>query len=520
MYKGFRFLIIFFILIVSRIHAQEIDAYDDYIAVKDDTKYEIDVLGNDIYPVGVKIKIISYTNNTDLAYPPRVNNNKIEIESDDAGIEKIEYEICTGDKNEVCSRAILHVVVTDKNIYAANDVYIIDNTDTCNFKILKNDIKDNGVKLTITEQARYGTTYIKGKNLFYVPANLDFEVDTIKYKISKGGSQSQAFVYIYVKKNNKPKVADFEINIKEDESYHLKKNEFTNCFSDSDNDSLAKIKVTSVPIYGTLKFNSSILGPGDEISINDINKIIFIPDKDYYGTEIISWKGFDGNNFSENDAEIKIKIEPVNDPTEVSDFNVSTYEDKIYSFNEIDFTSSVYDPDHEKLEGVKINSLPAKGELILNDELLPDTTFLSVKLIEQLKYRPLKDWHGTDSFTWSAKCGSVFSQLEAKVNIDVLPVRDDLFVFKAFSPNGDNYNEVWIIEGIRDYESNHVKVFNRQGLLIYQQKNYNNNDKVWKGNTNVNHLNPEEIAPDDVYFYTIELGDNIKSMKGYIVIKR
>jgi gliding motility-associated-like protein len=84
------------------------------------------------------------------------------------------------------------------------------------------------------------------------------------------------------------------------------------------------------------------------------------------------------------------------------------------------------------------------------------------------------------------------------------------FSFKipnAFSPNGDNINDLWLIENIELFKNNEVKVFNQWNSEVYSKKNYNN-ITAWDG----------EGLPDGTYYYQIKTKD--KSYNGYLLIVR
>lgn len=87
----------------------------------------------------------------------------------------------------------------------------------------------------------------------------------------------------------------------------------------------------------------------------------------------------------------------------------------------------------------------------------------------------------------------------------------ELEVFDAFSPNGDDKNEFFKINGLQDYPNNHLQVFNRWGNLVYEGSNYQNDwDGTWNG----------QKLPDGTYFYLLELGEGDSPLTGYVVILR
>jgi gliding motility-associated-like protein len=82
----------------------------------------------------------------------------------------------------------------------------------------------------------------------------------------------------------------------------------------------------------------------------------------------------------------------------------------------------------------------------------------------------------------------------------------DLIVPNVFSPNGDNMNDFWEIQGIQ-YTNNEVRVFNRWGKLVYEQRNYQNN---WRATD----------LPDGTYFYEIIVENHKDPYKGYVTVLR
>lgn len=66
----------------------------------------------------------------------------------------------------------------------------------------------------------------------------------------------------------------------------------------------------------------------------------------------------------------------------------------------------------------------------------------------------------------------------------------------AFSPNGDAYNDTWVIDNMELYPNIEVNIYNRWGNLI---KKYNNIYDPWNGQIN------GADAPSGTYFYVINL---------------
>jgi len=94
--------------------------------------------------------------------------------------------------------------------------------------------------------------------------------------------------------------------------------------------------------------------------------------------------------------------------------------------------------------------------------------------------------------------------VEVTVNLNyIFDVKDVL------TPNNDGMNDVWYIKNIENYKDNEVTVFNRDGNIVYNKKEYTND---WEGTFNGKQL------PDGAYFYVIKFDENEKVLKGTINI--
>lgn len=85
-------------------------------------------------------------------------------------------------------------------------------------------------------------------------------------------------------------------------------------------------------------------------------------------------------------------------------------------------------------------------------------------------------------------------------------------IYNGFSPNGDNMNEVFFIEGIQNYPKSTLNIYNRWGNKVHYAKGYQND---WTGTWNDSRL------PDGTYFYRLDLEDGSGTIhSGYIEIFR
>ncbi len=83
-------------------------------------------------------------------------------------------------------------------------------------------------------------------------------------------------------------------------------------------------------------------------------------------------------------------------------------------------------------------------------------------------------------------------------------------IYTGISPNRDGINDYLKIEGLEGYPNNELKIYNRFGQLLFEQKNYQND---WGGEVN------GEILPNGTYFYLLTDGIE-KQYSGFIQIER
>ena len=90
---------------------------------------------------------------------------------------------------------------------------------------------------------------------------------------------------------------------------------------------------------------------------------------------------------------------------------------------------------------------------------------------------------------------------------------------KGFSPDGDGINDLWLIQGIEAFPDNEVKVFNRWGGLVFNTKNYDNNNIAWRGESNGRGSDTGRTAPETTYFYIITI-NGLQPLTGYVILKQ
>ncbi len=133
---------------------------------------------------------------------------------------------------------------------------------------------------------------------------------------------------------------------------------------------------------------------------------------------------------------------------------------------------------------------------------------------------------GTGKFSNAASAVTIVSGLSTGANrvswtvtngvcpaaIDYLTVTvKDLSIPTLITPDGDPYNEFFILQGLETLGKTELIIIDRRGVQVFKALNYKND---WNGLDSSG-----DPLPDDTYFYILKAA-NGKSLSGYIVIRR
>jgi gliding motility-associated-like protein len=107
---------------------------------------------------------------------------------------------------------------------------------------------------------------------------------------------------------------------------------------------------------------------------------------------------------------------------------------------------------------------------------------------------------------------SLGCSMPADIVIDFEGTFNCVMIPQVITPNGDGYNDTWIIRNIDLYPNAEVLVFNRWGDLIFRTKNILANpwDGTFKG----------KLVPTDSYHYILYLNDGSEPKSGVISVIR
>jgi len=107
--------------------------------------------------------------------------------------------------------------------------------------------------------------------------------------------------------------------------------------------------------------------------------------------------------------------------------------------------------------------------------------------------------------------------LSCTFEVEVEPLELDVKISKLLTPNGDNNNDSWLIEGIEQFPNNQVIIIDRWGTEIYSAAGYNNNDVVWNGENKSG-----ELVSRGTYYYFISIRNEEDGIerKGFLEVLR
>ncbi len=197
------------------------------------------------------------------------------------------------------------------------------------------------------------------------------------------------------------------------------------------------------------------------------------------------------------------EVNPDNIPPEIEHATIST---AIRGVASLDLVPLITDHDGEAdivLASLKITAAPPSGATAIIDNIGTLT----------VDYSNL-DFSGSEFVTIQV-CDVASSCTQENIDITVA---GDITPYNALSPNGDGLNEMLYLEFIDiipDTKNNKVMIFNRWGSSVWEIKDYDNNERVFKGFDQ----NGKEL-PNGTYFYRVEFGSGKKTRNGFITLRR
>ena len=256
---------------------------------------------------------------------------------------------------------------------------------------------------------------------------------TIGFNVEDGTTYSVAENTITVDVtavNDAPTAADKTVTVNEDTDYVFAAIDFG--FSDVDaGDVLTAVKVTTLPVSGTLKLSGVDVTLNQVIAVGDIvaGNLKFKGASNASGAAYatIGFTVEDGTTYSVAENTITVDVTAVNDAPTAADKTVTVNEDTDYVFAAIDFGFSDVDAG-DVLTAVKVTTLPVSGTLKLSgvDVTLNQVIVVADIVAGNLKFKGASDASGAAYATigFTVEDGTTYSVAENTITVDVTAVND------------------------------------------------------------------------------------------------
>ena len=362
---------------------------------------------------------------------------------------------------------------------------------------------------------------------------------TIKLIVIDAGGLvgEQIYALVVNAQNIPPVVQNFPVNgLIEDQSYTFSIEEFTNAFSDADpGDELVFIKIVELPINGSLFLNNKLVNEGDTIYRADLNKLVFKPDDNYFGLNFFTWTASDGKSLALTPSRVDINILPVDDPPQIINLETNPVEYEFGDFNIfITDNAEVVEVDDGRIAWAEIaisgNYVYGQDSLAIPDSFTGitsrwnDTTgVLTINglksaaiyqdVIRSLVYVNQKRF-APNTKTRTIRIVVSDGELTSTPVTQDVTFRDtfvELVIPTGFTPNNDGVNDTWEIDNIQNHEDAIVRVYTREGVLIYESVGFY---KEWDGTYN------GEIVKPGVYYFTIDIVKFERKFTGSLTVLR
>ena len=365
-------------------------AQNDSATTDEETLVEIPVLENDHDPDGDFLTIESFTapghgsvmnSGTSLSYVP---------EDGFQGIDGFSYTVSDHNGGTATAQVTISVAGVNDSPTAQDDSAVTDEGTPVAIDALANDSDPDGDPLSIESvtQAAHGTVTNNHNNITYEPEPGFHGIDTFTYAASDGnGGVASAQVTVAVAAVNDPPVAQ------DDEASTAEETTVAILVLDNDHD----------PDDDPLTIES-LTSSDHGFADNQGDRILYTPDTDYHGTDILSYTVSDGKG-STDTAEVRIVITPVNDAPIAQDDSDTTPEETPIL---LEVLANDSDPDGDRLTIVSVDR-PAHGDIAFTGE--------------SMTYTPDQDFTGTDTFSYEIADGQGGRDI-ATVSVSVTPVND------------------------------------------------------------------------------------------------
>lgn len=228
---------------------------------------------------------------------------------------------------------------------------------------------------------------------------------------------SQAQTAIHKNANALPIVGTIEKLGTENAVVTFKVADFVNAFSDSFGGRLVKIKTLSLPDNGILKLFGNNVVVDQEIPVENLNYLSFVPLSNWFGSDRFVWNGSNGLVYAVDTANVLVNI-TIAHPT-VATISKPGGKNIPVIFSAQDFINSFSDSSCGNLIKIQIARLPNHGTLELSGNGVTINQEIPTNNLGNLVYIPNNEYIGDDDFIWSGSDGTSYATNSASVNIAI-----------------------------------------------------------------------------------------------------
>ena len=167
-------------------------------------------------------------------------------------------------------------------------------------------------------------------------------------------------------------------------------------------------------------------------------------------------------------------------------------------------------------EALSVNRLELLSQGALGGE------FTLVEDVLVADYRLNVDSSGFDTLSFRY-CDAQCACDEGRLIISVVLDPDKLVIYQGISPNGDGENDGLIIDLVKSYPNNELKIYNRWGTLVWSASGYDNEEIIWDGKSNAEKyvVNESVALPNGTYYYIFDFGyPGFERKTGFVVLQR
>ena len=238
-------------------------------------------------------------------------------------------------------------------------------------KIIINSLPSNGVLKFSTVNIQAGLEVLSELigSITFTPASNWNGTTSFDWNGSDGAlyaSSSKKVNITITGVNDPPVLSDFSKSGSEDNVIGFTLSDFSTAFSDADGNSLASVRILSLPANGTLRLSGSAVAAGEDISAANLGSLTFTPSSNWNGSTGFDWNASDGTVMAGASRSVNITVSPVNDPPVSVADSYSLSEGGTLSVTSANgVLSNDSDTDGNSLSAVKVSD-PLHGTLSLN----------------------------------------------------------------------------------------------------------------------------------------------------------